>query len=244
MLWELCSTMMTFTAWKWSSTSKMLSTQVVTVLLPYGKESVNHRAFASSGCPHSFFHLANFVILVFLGISVVNSWLDYVTLCLLAVCISSFVSDGTPASNLMVVHNRLNLTNLTQKHEVPRRLAREHKMETRGRPAPRGSKCLRTTEETPQPQRERWRMKRTWDRTSSNRSNATAKCEMFRWKHLILVISYCSCSQAPKMGSLCPSKGNMTRRKVLNPTFFIQILLSHWQIVGLGWVNVPELQFS
>ena len=117
--------------------------------IAFSKDSANHKAFASSGYPCSFFHLANFVILVFMGISVVNSWLDYVTPCLLAVCISSFVNDGTLASNLMVVHNRLNLTNLTQKHEVPRELAREQKMETRGCPAPRGSKCLRTTDETP-----------------------------------------------------------------------------------------------
>ena len=53
------------------------------------------RLSASSGCPYSFFLLANFVILVFKGISVVNSRLDYVTLCLLADYISSFVNDGT-----------------------------------------------------------------------------------------------------------------------------------------------------
>lgn len=129
--------------------------------------------FASSGCSYSFFLLANFVTVVFMGTSVVNSRLDYFTLCLLAVCMSSFVNDGILASNLMVVHNRLNLTNLTQEHEVPRELVREHQMETRRRPAPRGSKCLRTTETTPQSQRER---QRTWRGRETGQAATGFKC--------------------------------------------------------------------
>ena len=134
--------------------------------------------FASSGCSYSFFLLANFVTVDFMGISVVNTRLDYLTLCLLNVCISSFVNDGILASNLMVVHNRLNLTNLTQKHEVPRELVREHQMETRGRPAPRGSKCLRTTETPPQSQRER---QRTWRGRETGQAATGFKCNSKMW---------------------------------------------------------------
>ena len=76
-----------------------------------GRRAQTTWLLAHSGCPYSLFLLANLITAVFMGLSLINSRLDYFTLCSLAVCISSFVNDGTLTSSVKVALNWINPIN-------------------------------------------------------------------------------------------------------------------------------------
>lgn len=80
----------------------MLSTKVTSTLPPSGNESANHRASCLTSCPCLLFLVAYFLVVVFMGISLTNSRLEYFILCSLVVCISSFVNDENLTASLTV----------------------------------------------------------------------------------------------------------------------------------------------